>query len=248
MRKLGHGHSVMFFAPPKVDWSIRTLTAKTDLNTPVTTVDILCWAIHETWEDIELRAHYWAQQGMNHKARYDAWSHFSKNEISSAQMLDAWLQPDSKSLVDLYAPRENENGPTVLSKLDAGIRQRCKDLGVLSLPSAQMDEEQEREVHREREREREVELPPKAKPAEHSLHLDVVSFVRTGVMPPLHSGSTFLPVFFIYNTPKEFCGHSRCRRLESVYLGNGRFLSDHQARVHSRHHRSIFTTRSVDSI
>ena len=195
MRKLGHGHSVMFFAPPKVDWTIRTLTAKTDLNTPVTTVDILCWAIHETWADIQLRAPYWAQQGMNHKARYDTWSRFSKNEISSAQLLDAWLQPDSKSLVDLYAPSENENGPTVLSTLDPGIRQRCKDLGVLSLPSAQMDEEQEREVHREREREREVELPPKAEPAQHSLHPDVVSFVRTGVMPPLRSGSAFLPVF-----------------------------------------------------
>ena len=195
MRKLGHGHSVMFFAPPKVDWTIRTLTAKTDLNIPVTTVDILCWAIHETWADIQLRAPYWAQQGMNHKARYDAWSRFSKNEISSAQLLDAWLQPDSKSLVDLYAPRENENGPTVLSTLDPGIRQRCKDLGVLSLPSAQMDEEQEREVHREREREREVELPPKAEPAQHALHPDVVSFVRTGVMPPLHSSSAFLPVF-----------------------------------------------------
>ena len=195
MRKLGHGHSVMFFAPPKVDWTIRTLTAKTVLNIPVTTVDILCWAIHETWADIQLRAPYWAQQGMNHKARYDAWSRFSKNEISSAQLLDAWLQPDSKSLVDLYAPRENENGPTVLSTLDPGIRQRCKDLGVLSLPSAQMDEEQEREVHREREREREVELPPKAEPAQHALHPDVVSFVRTGVMPPLHSSSAFLPVF-----------------------------------------------------
>ena len=195
MRKLGHGHSVMFFAPPKVDWSIRTLTAKTDFNTPVTTVDILCWAIHETWEDIELRAPCWAQQGMNHKARYETWSRFSKNEISSTQLLDAWIQPDSKSLVDLYAPRENEKGPTVLSTLDPGIRQRCKDLGVLSLPIAQMDEEQEREVHHEREREREVELPPKAEPAQHFLHPDVVSFVRTGSIPPLHSGSAFIPVF-----------------------------------------------------
>ena len=199
MRKLGHGHSVMFFAPAGVDWSIRTLTTKTDLNTPVAAVDILYWAIHETWEDIQLRAPYWAQQGMNHKARYEAWSRFSKNEISSAQLLDAWLQPDRKSLVDLYAPRKNENRPTVLSTLDPGIQKRCKDLEVLSLPSEQIDEEQEREVHREqeleREVEREVELPPEAKPGQHSLHPDVVSFVRTGVMPPLHSGSAFLPIF-----------------------------------------------------
>ena len=58
-----------------------------------------------------------------------------------------------------------------------------------------MDEEQEREVLREREHEREVELPPKAEPAEHYLHPDVMSFVRSGFLPPLHSGSAFLPVF-----------------------------------------------------
>ena len=58
-----------------------------------------------------------------------------------------------------------------------------------------MEEEQEREVNREREREREVELPPKAEPAEHFLHQDIVAFVMTGLIPPLHSGSAFLPVF-----------------------------------------------------
>ena len=195
MRKLGRGHSVMFFAPPKVDWNIRVVTAKRDPDTSITSVDILCWAIHETWTDIEQRAPYWALQGMSHKERYDAWSRFWKNEISPPQLLDALLQQDSKSLVDLYAPCETKNISTLMSELDPGIRQRCKDLGVLSLPSAQMDEELEREVLCEREREREVELPPKAEPAEHLLHPDVVSFVKTGVIPPLYSGSAFIPVF-----------------------------------------------------
>ncbi|KAF8546922.1 hypothetical protein OG21DRAFT_1517772 [Imleria badia] len=63
-----------------------------------------------------------------------------------------------------------------------------------------MEEEQEREVNREREREREVELPPKAEPAEHFLHPDVTAFVKTGIIPPLHSGSAFLPVFTTLQT------------------------------------------------
>jgi hypothetical protein len=194
MRKLGHGHSVMFFAPPEVDRNIRAIAAKTDPNTQVTTVDILCWAIRETWTDIQHRAPYWAQQGMSHKSRYDTWSRFCNNDLTPEQLSDAWIQPELKSLADLYAPCESENAQSDLSALDSGIRQRCKVLGVLSLPSAQMEEEQEREVNREREREREVELPPKAEPAEHSLHPDVVSFVKTGNIPPLHSGSAFLPV------------------------------------------------------
>ena len=195
MRKLGHGHSVMFFAPLEVDLSIRAVAGKKDQTTRTTTVDILCWAIHETWTDIQQRAPYWAQQGMSHKSRYDAWSRFCKNDLTPEQLSDAWLQPDQKSLADLYAPCKSKNAQSDLSALDPGIRQRCKDLGVLSLPSAQMEEEQEREVNREREREREVELPPKARPAKHHLHRDVVAFVKTGIIPPLHSGSAFVPIF-----------------------------------------------------
>ncbi|KAF8546921.1 hypothetical protein OG21DRAFT_1379963, partial [Imleria badia] len=63
MRKLGRGHSVMFFAPPEVDRSIRAFARKEDPITQVTTVDILCCAIQETWNDIRQRAPYWTQQG-----------------------------------------------------------------------------------------------------------------------------------------------------------------------------------------
>ena len=196
MRKLGHGHSVMFFAPPEVDRNIRAVAAKTDPNTRVTTVDILCWAIHETWADIQQRAPYWAQQGMSHKSRHDAWSRFVSQKLTRKKLADAWLQPEHKSLATLYAPYDTRNASesSDLSALDPGIRQRCKDLGILSLPNAQMEEEQEREVNREREREREMELPPKAEPAEHSVHPAVVKFVKTGVIP-LHCGRAFRPVF-----------------------------------------------------
>ena len=195
MRKLGHGHSVMFFAPPEVDRSIRAVAGKKDPNTQVTTVDILCWAVHETWTDIQQRAPYWAQHGMNHKSRHNAWSRFCNNDLTAEKLSDAWIQTEGNSLADLYAPRESKDGQNDLSELDPEIRQRCKDLGVLSLPSARMEEEQEREVNQEREREREVELPPKAKPADHFLHPDVVTFVKTGIIPSLHSGSAFLPIF-----------------------------------------------------
>ena len=132
---------------------------------------------------------------MIHKSRYDTWSRFSNNELTLKELSDAWLQPELKSLIDLYAPCEPKNAQSDFLTLDPEIRQRCKDLGVLSLPRAQMEEEQEREVNHEREREREVELPPKAKPAKHALHPDVVTFVKTGIIPTLHSGSAFLPVF-----------------------------------------------------
>ena len=152
MRKLGRGHSVMFFAPPEVDQSICAVVAKTDPNTSVTAVDILCWAIHETCLEIQQRAPYWAQQGMGHQMRYNAWCRFCDDEVTLQELSDAWLQPERKSLTDLYEPRHDKD-LSDLAAQDPGIRQRCKLLGVLSLPSAQMDEEQEREVLQERERE-----------------------------------------------------------------------------------------------
>ena len=195
MRKLGHGHSIMFFAPLEVDRSIRSVIAKKDPNANITTADILCWTIHETWNDIQRRAPYWAQQGMNHKSRHEAWSRFCNGEIAPEKLADAWLQPETKPLTNLYAPRETKNTSSSFATLDPEILQRCKTLGVLSLPSAQIEEEHEREVNREREREREVELAGEAERAEHVLHPDIVKFVKTGDIPLLHSGSAFRPIF-----------------------------------------------------
>ena len=191
MRKLGHGHSVMFFAPPEVDQSIRSVTAKDDQD--ITTADILQWAIHETWNNIIRWAPYWTQQGMDHKSRHDAWSRFCSDEITTEEMATSWLQREFKSLTDLYAPRHSPD-TTPLMVLDPEIRQHCERLGVMSLPDACMDEEQEMEIARELEREREVgHRPCMALPATHSIHPDVVNFVRTGVIT--FSSAAFRPIF-----------------------------------------------------
>ena len=196
MRKLGHGHSVMFLAPLEVDGSIRAVAAKDDHKISVTTTDILLWAIHETWTDIQERAPYWAQQGISHNSRYKAWTSFCNNELTREQLADAWLQPELKSLTDLYAPSQPQNiGCSSVLDDYPEMQQHCIDLGVLKLPDAQMEEEQEREVNREIEREREMQQQPRAAPAAHSIHPEVVTFIKTGVIPPLHSGSAFHPVF-----------------------------------------------------
>ena len=195
MRKLGHGHSVMFFAPLEVDQSIRSVTRKEDRNTRITTADVLKWAIYETLTDIRQWAPYWAQQGMSHKSRYDTWSRFCDNEITPEQLADAWLQPELKSLADLYAPHEaGSTSGSTLSRLEKDIDRRCEYLGVAksSIHSAQLDEQLERQVNREIEREREVELPPKAEPAQHYLHPDVVAFVKTGT---IRVSNAFRPIF-----------------------------------------------------
>ena len=189
MRKLGHGHSIMFFAPLEVDRRIRSVASKGPSDA-IDTTDILQWAIRETCDDIQHRAPHWAQQGIDHTSRYAVWTSFRRNELSSEELSDKWLQPEAKRLVDLYGPHKTSNCDLLAAP---DIHRRCIELGVLSLRDVSMDEEQEREVIHEAERERQVERPPRVPPATHSIHRAVVDFVKTGVVPTI--SKTFRPAF-----------------------------------------------------
>ncbi|KAJ8579648.1 hypothetical protein M405DRAFT_720688, partial [Rhizopogon salebrosus TDB-379] len=72
MRKLGNGHSVVFFAPIEVDQSIRSAVKKADAS-DVDVADILHWTMLETCTDIQMRASHWSQQGSDFKERRSAW-------------------------------------------------------------------------------------------------------------------------------------------------------------------------------
>ena len=189
MRKLGLGHSIMFFAPLEVDRHIRSVAAK-GLRYSINTMDILHWAMRETCDEIQQRAHHWVQQGTDHASRYTAWSEFCEDPVTSKDLSDRWIQSEAKSLEDLYGPRDTPR-PFLVAIED--IRRRCEELGILSLRNVCMDEEQEREVIHEAEREQQVERPPRAPPAIHSIHQDVVAFVKTGMV--LTNSEAFRPAF-----------------------------------------------------
>ncbi|KAG9308708.1 hypothetical protein JVU11DRAFT_9042 [Chiua virens] len=144
---------------------------------------------------------------------------FCAGDVVSEQLSGEWLQLEQISLEDLYAPCDAK-GVHTLSALDPEIRQRGKDLGVFSLPSTQMDEEQAREVNHERERERELEISPEAEPVEHILHPGVLDFVKKGVLPPLHTDSAF------HYARKEHGRNSRRGRLEPIHFGDGRLFQN----------------------
>jgi hypothetical protein len=181
MRKLGAGkHSVMFFAPPEVDWLIRCAADK-DEKHHIESSDILRWSMLETCKDIRDNAPRWAQQGMEYKTRNDSWTDYSRRVITAELLLRHWLQPEAKTLEEMYgcdfkasepAP-EDSNIRTVLSRLSVGME---------TLSLIQMEEEQEREVAVEVERERQVERPPKASPVDHKVHPDLTRLVKEGFM------------------------------------------------------------------
>ena len=192
MRKLGHGHSVMFFAPHDVDQRIRDQVSKEDPNIQITTVHILHWAIQETWSDIQQQAPQWAQQGMSHQSRYTTWSRFCEKKATRKELAATRVQPELKSLEDMYLPCHSAD--TASTTLPRQFHDRCENLGLLSLRDIRLDEEQEREVSREIERER-GEDPPSVSPAIHFLHPGITQFVRTGVVPSPSWRNGFLHIF-----------------------------------------------------
>ncbi|KAI6137675.1 hypothetical protein BKA82DRAFT_4493645 [Pisolithus tinctorius] len=195
MRKLGHGHSIMFFGPLEVDRSIRK-AARKNRRDRIHPADILLWAMDETCTEIQNSAPHWAQQGRDHASRYSAWSEFCSNEITCEELAAAWRQPDAKTLEELYAPSSPEPQPTLSFP---AIEQRCQELGVSSSTHSNMNEEQEREIVHEIEREMQVERPPPANPAVHQVSADIRHFVRTGMVNP--RSKDFIHMFDSFRDP-----------------------------------------------
>ncbi|KAG2137491.1 hypothetical protein DEU56DRAFT_946063 [Suillus clintonianus] len=189
MRKLGNGQSVMFFAPAEVDRSIRSATQKVDTD-GVDVADILHWTMLETCIDIQMRAVHWVQQGSDFNTRHSAWTQFSRAPTTLVPTLKtAWLQPEERSLEDMYAPCSSS---PVSQICDPDIQRKYEELGVVAGHARSVDEEQEREVVHEAEKERQVQRPPKVKPAAQDLHVHVRRFIETGRIPK--KSRAFIPV------------------------------------------------------
>jgi len=194
MRKLGHGQSLVFLAPPEVDRAIRALAGLNPLQT-VQTLDIVRWVMAETCEYVQHHLAHWAQQGVEYKKRHDAWITYESNMSAKKaikKLRASWEEPDARSLEEMYslAPQWNK-GHSAFAIPELQVR--LNDLGVTSVSTVKVDEEQEREVSHEMERERQVQQPQRAEPATHQVHQDVRSLVKHGIFHD--SSEAFVPLF-----------------------------------------------------
>ena len=185
MRKLGGGHSVMFFAPGEVD---RRMTRIRNLrpggiatDDRIRVSDVLRWAVHETCEDIRHHLPHWAEQGLDHHKRFSAYKNYRSTEDLEV-LKNAWLQRESRSLEEMYGATPDATMGSEICSIPS-LKERIERLGVTELTDVRMAEEQEREVNHEVEMERQIERPPKVQPARHVIHEDIRAFVRTGNLP-----------------------------------------------------------------
>ncbi|PBL01428.1 hypothetical protein ARMGADRAFT_1059170 [Armillaria gallica] len=207
MRQLGQGQSVMFFAPLEIDQRIRKAAGKPE-SAALETIDVLRWVMIETCDDITHHVPHWAQQGLDYFRRRDAWDAFT--DSCDDHLLNPWIQPEGRSLVDLYGVNAGSATTNVSLMSIPELRDRCRKIGVTFVSDSNMDEEQEREVSQEIEREQQIERPAKCKPATHTIHRHVRSFIETGT---IRSNSTFVPLFRPLRGLESFRGDAWASRL-----------------------------------
>ncbi|KEP48081.1 putative kinase-(PK-like) protein [Rhizoctonia solani 123E] len=200
MRRLGHGQSVMFAAPPEIDTQIRNASPNPiKPGHPIEALDVLRWAMLETCKDLQHHVSHWAQQGIEYSKRHDAERSYEQTRNLSALKL-GWTTPESRPLEEMYGVVSPEalRYKASFTQRAFGVselRRGLENLGVIKLEDPSMDEEQEREVSHEIEREQQTQRPPKGQPANHSIHPDVKRYITTGVLPTGRSGilSLFYP-------------------------------------------------------
>ncbi|KAK1219720.1 hypothetical protein PQX77_017526 [Marasmius sp. AFHP31] len=188
MRRLGRGQSVMYMAPPEIDVFIRKHAHKTS-GEDVDSRDVVRWAMLETCAEIKHHIPHWVQQGVDFESRNKGWQRliqFEDPSRASTVIKKSWLQPEARTLEEMYGIITPESGEhwdlTRRAQAIPDIWSRCEALGITSLGDPRVEEEQEREVSHEIEREPQIQRPPRAEPASHSLHPDVERFVVSGII------------------------------------------------------------------
>ncbi|CAE6439124.1 unnamed protein product [Rhizoctonia solani] len=203
MRKLGHGQSVMFAAPPEIDAQIRNVAPNPiSSETPINTLDVLRWAMMETCKDLQHHAGHWAQQGIDFERRQQAEKEYEQNRQISV-LEQGWMAPESQTLEHMYgvmSPGESDNRGRIIERAFEvpGLRASLEELGIASLKDPSMDEEQEREVHHEVEQQPQTLRPLEEQPVKPAIHQDVSQFINTGNLSNGQSG--IIPLFHPFHT------------------------------------------------
>ena len=180
LRKLGHGQSLMFVAPPEVHQSI-VESAGEGLNRELSGLDVIAWSLEQSCSNIERCQPLRITQGLLYHQRQVVARNFCEKfphvkELTAVDMksdeVTAFREKEEQSLSNLYAPQalktaarlgiitssqENPN-PMVQSLLKIWA-----ELNQDNPEGATMHEEHEREVAHEVNQETQIERPPGAK-------------------------------------------------------------------------------------
>ncbi|OTB13832.1 hypothetical protein K445DRAFT_368338 [Daldinia sp. EC12] len=195
LRQLGITQSVIFFAPPEVNQSIRDLCGKKE-DQRVDSYDVIRWLINNTCDGIEQLQPLFYSQGTDFCNRMQAaedFPDFLVNDEDRMAFIDAIKHKERQTLQQLYGIQSRAKG-NMRTKSNSKIANFTKELesrkktfqdtGRAVHASALQEVEQERETEIEVETVRQVKKPMPYTPLKFpGLHRDLETFARTARVP-----------------------------------------------------------------
>lgn len=142
LRKLGKGQSVVFMASQEICTKICEHTDQRP-DEPITVVNVLCWSIGETWQDLSRSMPLWAVQGH----RYETHKHLLHGANTTVSQAEQFLEDEAQSIENRYTPTVKNTGHSLLRDLAdpsiKAIHARCVEFQAMGFNSASLQEEQE---------------------------------------------------------------------------------------------------------
>ncbi|KAL9070862.1 MAG: hypothetical protein Q9157_005685 [Trypethelium eluteriae] len=205
MRRLGSGHSVVFFAPPEVHREVFRTSKKLPTQ-QLDSRDVLLWSMTNTCAYLERAQHLCLMQGLRHvekQAICDEFQNTSHNGISGALNLPIDAETAAKlskqleedeiiDLEQLYGVHQDRTSALIASidgnSADSITERLRADYGRLhtnDLVEDALEEEQERQVLQEVEEEVRVEDPVYYEPQQSYISSGLTEFIHTGTISEL---------------------------------------------------------------
>ncbi|CAF3750887.1 unnamed protein product, partial [Rotaria sordida] len=198
MRKLGHGHSLIFWSSYEVHQQIKNQENNT--NDSIKLIDILRWVYENTQQSTWDGLHHWATQSLNIQRNISAFQHIDwyndeqiftdvlmkdlAEECSESEIIELikmyGVSKKLQTLFEIHYNRYEQVHHGVWKEIKDAVLKRLQDYcGTKQRLSQLLDEEQQRELEQELEEERQLERPPPVTPFEPILHEEIKRLCNT---------------------------------------------------------------------
>lgn len=142
LRQLGKGQSVVFMASQEICTKVCERTNQ-KIDEPLSVVNVLCWSISETWQDLSRSMPLWAVQGH----RYETHKYLLHGANTTESQAKEFLEDEAQSIESRYTPNIKDTGRSLLRDLSnpsiKAIHTRCVDFKAMGFNTASLQEEQE---------------------------------------------------------------------------------------------------------
>ena len=214
LRKLAHGQSLIFFAPPEVHQSIIDVTGRPAKE--LTGYDVVAWSLEQSCLSIERSQPLRVIQGISHQRRQHMLKTFfgefkgptdlAKDVDRSKIFVKGFREKEEQTLQDLYGPTSAVKN-VFAGAPDTGIIQKLKEIwrnmGSNSSAIASMHEEHEREIAPEIEKEVAVQRPQKVTPLGPIVDPHLRTFIFNGRPTETRNFANAFNSVFICSSAKQ---------------------------------------------